>query len=363
MSPAARAARQIAAAEAAAGAAPGEVAGPRLVRSDITLDDGHRVQVTVAGRGIPLVAVHGLSAEGLLYAQSLSRLVASGFKVVAIDTAGHGGTDGLRGGRDLSDYAKLLARVVEHLGIGRAVFLGHSMGGRLVTEVVANDPRRAIAVLLVDAIVGDAWDRLVQLYRFAPPLMAVTGASLALDTITTFPLARNPSQAVKLGKLWAPVLAHNLRRPWQVVAAGWSILRSGSSRWMLDQLADEQVPVFVIHGDRDHAVPLQTARDAANRSRAQLVVVKGATHAWVLRDPETLPAILTELIDGGLGAALRSAGRTAGLDADASIDEIEAAFYRPGARVLALTPPLEFQPTGKRRRAPSYAWTTERPPG
>ena len=72
----------------------GHVAAPRLARHTITLGDGHRVQIAVAGRGVPFVVVHGFSAEGLLYAQTLSRLVSSGFKVIAIDTAGHGGTAG-----------------------------------------------------------------------------------------------------------------------------------------------------------------------------------------------------------------------------------------------------------------------------
>src|SRR5687767_14978436 len=123
----------------------GLVAVPRLARHTLELDDGHQVHVAIAGRGVPLVVVHGFTAEGFLYAQTLSRLVSSGFKVIAIDTAGHGGTDGIRvGGGDLSGYAELLGRVVDHLGIKRAVFAGHSMGGRIVTELAATRPQRCI---------------------------------------------------------------------------------------------------------------------------------------------------------------------------------------------------------------------------
>ncbi len=91
---------------------------------------------------MPLVLVHGFSAEGILYAQTLSRLVSMGFKVVAIDQAGHGGTLGLpTGGASMESYTRLLAcAFVDELGIGRAVFMGHSMGGRLVTELAANEP-------------------------------------------------------------------------------------------------------------------------------------------------------------------------------------------------------------------------------
>ena len=75
--------------------APGAVEAPRLARHQITLADGHQVGVTIAGKGVPLVVVHGFSVEGFLYAQSLSRLVSMGFRVIAIDTAGHGATQGL----------------------------------------------------------------------------------------------------------------------------------------------------------------------------------------------------------------------------------------------------------------------------
>src|SRR3954453_607712 len=121
----------------------GRAPAPRLARHTLELEDGHHVRVAIAGRGVPLVVVHGFTAEGFLYAQTLSRLVSSGFKVIAIDTAGHGGTEGLRvGGGDLGGYAELLGRVVDHLGVKRAVFAGHSMGGRLVTELVARRPEK-----------------------------------------------------------------------------------------------------------------------------------------------------------------------------------------------------------------------------
>lgn len=338
------------------------MAAPRLARHAIRLDDGHRVQVAVAGRGVPLVVVHGFTAEGFLYAQSLSRLVSSGFKVVAIDTAGHGGTAGLsaRGG-DLRGYAALLARSVHHLGIRRAVFAGHSMGGRIVTELVAREPAGGMAVLLLDAIVGDTWDAMARAFRVVPGAMGAVGGVLALDTMSTIPLIRDPAQARKLARLWLPGIVGNARRPWDVAGAAVSILRSGPTRWMLESLRDHHVPVFVLHGERDLAVPLRTARDAARRSHGQLVVIHGATHSWLLKDPETLPCIVGELLEDGLGRAVRSGLASAGVSSeDPSTDEIEGALYDPGALVHDLTPPLEFDVVPDvERSAPRYRWTIE----
>ena len=97
------------------------------------LDDGHQVGVAVSGRGVPLVVVHGFSAEGFLYAQTLSRLVGMGFKVVAIDTAGHGGTQGLPGRRRQPVGLRHAARPGPRRARAseQAVLAGHSMGGRL----------------------------------------------------------------------------------------------------------------------------------------------------------------------------------------------------------------------------------------
>ncbi len=114
---------------------------PRLARHQITLKDGHTVGIAVAGRGVPLVVVHGFSAEGFLYAQTLSRLVSMGFKVIAIDTAGHGGTAGLPSdGQSIDSYSELLGRVIDELGIRHCILAGHSMGGRLVTQLAAERP-------------------------------------------------------------------------------------------------------------------------------------------------------------------------------------------------------------------------------
>jgi pimeloyl-ACP methyl ester carboxylesterase len=267
----------------------------------LRLDDGHEVQAMVAGEGVPLVVVHGFAADGLLYAQSLSRLVGLGFKVVAIDTAGHGGTAVLpHDGLELAAYSRLLGRAVDELGIDRAVFAGHSMGGRLVAELAAEHPERVIAVLLIDAIVGEGWDNIVQACRWWPPLLGFFGTAAVVDGLSTISLD-DAAQTAKLLRLWTRSIASDLTRPWQLLGPFLSVFRSVPSRDILDRLGESGVRTVVIHGDRDFVVPLASARDAARRTGGDLVVVKGAGHSWLLKDPETFPAIVGELLQGRLG--------------------------------------------------------------
>ncbi len=343
------------------------VAVPRLARHEIVLDDDHRVGVAVCGQGLPVVLVHGFTAEGILYAQTLSRLVAMGFKVVAVDVAGHGATQGLpTGGDDFESYTELLARVLDELGVRRAVFVGHSMGGRLVTQLAAAHPDRAIAVVLIDAVVGECWDRMIRLSRFAPPVLIGLAALLVADTLSTLPLLRNPAQAAKLGRLVGPILLGHARRPWRMLGPAISMMRSDPSGPMLEDLGTAGIPVVVIHGDRDMPVPYATAVDAARRSAGTLVTVKGGTHSWVLKDPETLPAIIAEMLDGPLARVRAAALGAAGLRPDATPEQIESAFLGPHAWVRRLTPPIEFRTgtehtgTEHHHRA-RYRWTVSQP--
>jgi pimeloyl-ACP methyl ester carboxylesterase len=343
--------------------APGEVRVPRLTRHEITLSNGHHVGVAVAGEGVPLVVVHGFSAEGFLYAQSLSRLVTMGFRVVAIDTAGHGATQGLPlSGQDIDDYADLLGSCIDELGIERFVLAGHSMGGQLIARLGAKWPDRTMGVILIDAIVGDTWDRMVYLFRVAPPLLGVVGALLMADSATVVPAFTDPVQAAKLLRLVVPTMAGHALQPWRLIGPMMSILRTRSSRYALNDLNAAGVPVFALHGSWDLAVPHRTAVDAARRTDGVLVTVEHAGHSWILRDPETLPAIIAELLASDLGDGIRRALRSAGVRSKhPTMADVERACYRPDARVFDLAPADSRRKPAGRHRRPRYRWRVERP--
>lgn len=333
-----------------------QVLTPRLARFRFRLSDGHDVGVAIAGSGIPLVVVHGFAAAGVLYAQTLSRLVGMGFKVIAIDTPGHGSTDPVRPFSPLSRYTDQIVMAIQELGINKAVLLGHSMGGRLVAEVAARQPERTAGVVLVDAIAGDTWDHLVTGFRILPAGLGVLGATLLADTISTLPVLTDPRQALKLAKLVFPIGANHVRRPWRLFGPLVSILLSPASSKTLDEIVVAGLSAAIIHGDRDLAVPFRTSQFSAKRLRCDFVAVHGAAHSWLLRDPETLPAIVAELLEGGLGRGLRAALKADGLDLASPSQDIERAWCTPNSTVVAPMVPPELVSRG-RHRSPRYRWT------
>jgi pimeloyl-ACP methyl ester carboxylesterase len=319
---------------------------PRLAHHRLTVD-GRRVGVAVGGQGLPLVLASGLLLTDRLYVQTLSRLAATGFRVVAVDVAGSGISDD---GKGLDEYGRLLGRVLDEL----------SLGGRLVTELAARSPERVVALLLVDASVGAPWDSLVRLVGWAPPSVGVLGAMLLADTLGTVPLARDLGQAAKLSRLAVPVVVGHLSAPWRLFGPGLSALYAAASAPLLDRVALRPTPVAVVHGDCDLVVPLAAARDAARRTGGELVVVHGATHSWLLQDPETLPAVVRELLDGDLGAACARAVLEAGLDPAAPLAAVDAAFAPAGTLLRLLGPPDQGPRPAPAPRQPHYTWTRTR---
>jgi len=337
--------------------APFTVPLQRLRSHSLRLSDGHRIGVTAGGRGIPLVVAHGFSFAGGLYVQSLSRLASMGFRVLAVDLAGHGATEGLgAGGWGLPAYRRFLAQVLDELGVGRAVICGHSLGGRLVAELAAAEPERAMALILVDAAVGQAWDDLAAFAFWNPALLGVIGATLANDTLHT--LFMTGDQGLKLQGLAIPQATANALAPWRLVSPAMSVLTSPRSTLTLGRLKQEQVPVFVLHGERDQVVPVAAARDAARRTGGELVLVHGAAHSWVLEDPETLRSIVAELLGDGLGSACLRAIADAGLDpATVSVADMERAFYAPDALALRLGPAARREEL-RAGQEPRFTWSS-----
>src|SRR5215211_4401664 len=326
---------------------------PRLARHRLTVA-GHRVGVAVGGQGVPLVLASGLLLTDRLYLQTLSRLAACGFRVVAVDVAG----SGISGdGKGLDEYGRLLGQVLDALEVERAVLAGHSLGDRLVAELAARRPEWVVALLLVGASVGAPWDRLVRLVGYAPPSVGVLGAMLLADTLGTVPFARDLSQAAKLSRLAVPVMLGHLGAPWRLLGPGLSALYAAASAPLLDQVARTATPVVVVHGDCDLVVPLATARDAARRTGGELVVVHGAAHSFLLQDPETLPAIVRELLDGRLGEARARAVAGAGLGPDAPLAAVDEAFAPAGSRLRLLGPPGPDPRPVPAPRPPHYIWS------
>ena len=114
--------------------------------------DGGELAVGIFGpsdHGAPTVlAAHGITASHRSWLAVAERL--PGVRIVAPDLRGRGRSNRLPGPFGMRRYADDLDRVLDHLGIDRALGVGHSMGAFVVTTLAARAPERLPSLVLVD---------------------------------------------------------------------------------------------------------------------------------------------------------------------------------------------------------------------
>jgi|SRR5262245_6511631 len=102
------------------------------------------------GAGKPtLVFVHGWTCNRTFFAAQAAHF-AGRHRVVSVDLRGHGDSDKPRDPYPVSAYADDIAFLVDRLGLGRVVAVGHSMGGLTVLQFAAAYPDQVAGIVMVD---------------------------------------------------------------------------------------------------------------------------------------------------------------------------------------------------------------------
>jgi pimeloyl-ACP methyl ester carboxylesterase len=103
------------------------------------------------GEGVPVLALHGLTATHRYVVMGSKALERSGHRVIAYDARGHGRSDPAPS-PDAYEYADLaadLARLMDERGIARAVLVGASMGAHTLLRLALEQPERAAALVVI----------------------------------------------------------------------------------------------------------------------------------------------------------------------------------------------------------------------
>jgi pimeloyl-ACP methyl ester carboxylesterase len=117
--------------------------------------DGVRLHYEVHGpeRGVPLVVVHGFASDYRLNwvgTRWQEALTGAGFRVFGLDCRGHGNSDKPheRAAYSIEIMAGDVARLLDHVDVPAAGYLGYSMGARIGLQVVLDFPNRVRRAVL-----------------------------------------------------------------------------------------------------------------------------------------------------------------------------------------------------------------------
>lgn len=109
--------------------------------------NGIKMNYEDKGQGPAFVFIHGLgeSAESWHYQTDF---FSKSFRTIAMDMRGHAKSEDGDKTITLDLFASDVIGLLDHLGIQKAHFIGHSMGGVILQEIAARYPERLLSVIL-----------------------------------------------------------------------------------------------------------------------------------------------------------------------------------------------------------------------
>ena len=224
-----------------------------------------------------LVFVHGLGVS-VRYLEPTMQRLATDHPVAGLDLPGFGRSGSPDKALDVHGLAKALADWLDERGIGPAIFIGNSYGCQVIIELVMQDPRRVVGLVLsaptMDPAHRTIWGQLIRV------LVDIPFEPWRLSVI----VARDYLRAGPLRLL--------------------ATLRHALADHIEEKLPDVVAPTVIVCGARDPVVTMAWAAEAARlvglssqgAAGATLSVVPTAAHALPYDDPTTFATLIDTFV-------------------------------------------------------------------
>ena len=109
-----------------------------------------KISFTDSGEGTPIVFLHGFLENKKMW-QEYVTLYSKKYRIITIDLLGHGETDCLGYVHSMEENANAVNEVLAHLNIGKAIIVGHSMGGYVSLAFAELYPEKIQKLVLLNS--------------------------------------------------------------------------------------------------------------------------------------------------------------------------------------------------------------------
>ena len=242
--------------------------------------NGIKIAYGVRGSGPPLVLIMGYRLSSLAWPLDFIDALAERFTVVLFDNRGTGASDKPTIGYEISNMAKDVCGLLDHLEIARANILGYSMGGAIAQEFVRQFPDRVSGLVLCATMCGGP--RAI----YASP--SVVRVMRELDGLKPEEIARqiwkvtySPGYLEEHRELAEDQMRREIAAPTPLHAADLQF-QAFAEFDCSKALPNIQAPTLVLTGDLDQLVSPQNSKFIAeSHSRSQ-----PDHHSWLRSPPD-----------------------------------------------------------------------------
>ena len=238
-----------------------------------------------------LLLIHGYTASTYVWNTVAPMLAAQKFHVVALDLIGFGYSDKPAWfDYTIASQARIVERLMNRLGIGKATIIGSSYGGAVAATLALDYAERVEKLVLVGAVSNDeALDN---------PIFKVSTIPLLGEILTPFVIDSKALSKARMKRTFAPESYHlvtderveTVLRPLKAKDAHHSVLASARN-WDANRIAEDahliNQPTLLIWGEDDEIIPPHNGENLYDSIvNSRLVILKNCGHLPQEEKPE-----------------------------------------------------------------------------
>jgi pimeloyl-ACP methyl ester carboxylesterase len=242
--------------------------------------NGLQVAYTDEGAGLPLLLVHGFPLNRRTWSKQVEAFKAR-HRVIAPDLRGLGQSESTPGAVSMSRFAEDLHALIDYLGTGPVILVGHSMGGYVALAFAHAFPKLLRGLVLVGTKAGKDTPEVAAARRATAEKVRNADASVVVDAMAPKMLAptnTDEAMAAAVRDFMHP------SSPEGIIGALLGMAdRSDARNW----LGKIRIPTLVIAGAEDSIIPPSESEAMAEAiPGAKLTLIPKAGHLVAFERPE-----------------------------------------------------------------------------
>jgi 3-oxoadipate enol-lactonase len=250
---------------------------------------GTEIAFTEAGKGIPVVLLHGYPFDKSMWSGQVEALAAAGFRAIAPDLRGLGETKSLGEIATMDDMARDTAALLDHLGVEQAAICGLSMGGYVAFEFVQLFPARVVGLVLAGTRApADNEQEKAGREQQVQTMLRAGMVPISVATLPKLLGSRTLAEKPDVVKRVRAMITGSDPKGAAAAQRGMAARRDYS-----EDLAKIDVPTLIIVGREDSIRPIADAEFMHSGIRnSRLEIIEDAAHMTNMEQPEVFNGAL-----------------------------------------------------------------------
>ncbi|MDT8410228.1 MAG: alpha/beta hydrolase [Wenzhouxiangellaceae bacterium] len=261
--------------------------------------DGRRIAYRELGEGPPLLLIHGIPTNSLMWREVMPRLAAR-HRVIAPDLLNYGQSEKPEHADvSINAQARMIAGLMDALGIRRADVVAHDIGGGVAQILAVTRPEKVDRLVLIDSVCFDSWP----IPEFEPLQQPGAEDDMSLDDFIGMMRGFMPT-GVHDKSVMTDELIEIYLEPWSSEDGKRAFFRNlrrlnkEYTEAIAGQLGGLAQPTLILWGDQDpFQKPEYADRLAEAIPNAKRVWIEAAAHWLIDEKPDRISDEISRFLD------------------------------------------------------------------